>query len=126
MIPATLKTIFVDGDLDDSSLLFDVQHPYRDKDLLLTNQYDDADDDVHDQVGRPPAGHNHRSFFSLSCAPTRVVVFVDGAPLIRVRVRVALRNEAFNKCYPVKTSHCFRFSPRARGLHSLMRAIVSR
>ncbi len=51
MIPTTLKTIFVDGDLDDSSLLFDVQHPYRDKDLLLTNQFDDVEDDVHDQVG---------------------------------------------------------------------------
>ena len=50
MIPSTLKTIFIDGDLDDSSLLLDVQHPYRDKDLLLTNQYDDAEDDVHDQV----------------------------------------------------------------------------
>jgi hypothetical protein len=50
MIPSTLKTIFVDNDLDDSSLLLDVQHQYRDKDLLLTNQYDDAEDDVHDQV----------------------------------------------------------------------------
>ncbi|CAF1408576.1 unnamed protein product [Adineta ricciae] len=49
MIPSTLKTIFVDGDLDDSSLLFDVQHPYRDKDLLLTNQFDDIEDVVHDQ-----------------------------------------------------------------------------
>jgi hypothetical protein len=50
MIPSTLKTIFVDGDLDDSSLLLDVQHPYRDKDLLLTNQFDDVEDDVHDPV----------------------------------------------------------------------------
>ncbi|CAF1954461.1 unnamed protein product [Rotaria magnacalcarata] len=48
MIPSTLKTIFTDGDLDDSSFLLDVQHPYRDKDLLLTNQFDDAEDDVHD------------------------------------------------------------------------------
>ncbi|CAF3728431.1 unnamed protein product [Rotaria magnacalcarata] len=49
MIPSTLKTIFVDGDLDDSSILLDVQHPYRDKDLLLTNHFDDVDDDVRDQ-----------------------------------------------------------------------------
>ncbi|CAF2363970.1 unnamed protein product [Rotaria sp. Silwood2] len=49
MIPSTLKTIFIDGDLDDSSFLINVQHPYRDKDLLLTNQFDDAEDDVHDQ-----------------------------------------------------------------------------
>ncbi|CAF0799161.1 unnamed protein product [Rotaria sordida] len=49
MLPSTLKTIFVDGDLDDSSILLDVQHPYRDKDLLLTNHFDDADDDVRDQ-----------------------------------------------------------------------------
>lgn len=49
MIPTTLKTIFTDGDLDDSSLLLDVQHPYRDKDLL-TNQFDDVEDDAHDQV----------------------------------------------------------------------------
>jgi tripartite motif-containing protein 2/3 len=49
MLSSTLKTIFVDGDLDDSSLLLDVQHPYRDKDLLLTNQFDDVEDDVHDQ-----------------------------------------------------------------------------
>ena len=50
MIPSTLKTIFVDGDLDDSSVILDVQHPYRDKDLLLTNHFDDVEDDVHDQV----------------------------------------------------------------------------
>jgi len=50
MIPSTLKTIFVDGDLYDSSVLLDVQHSYRDKDLLLTNQFDDVEDDVHDQV----------------------------------------------------------------------------
>ncbi|CAF3621126.1 unnamed protein product, partial [Rotaria sordida] len=49
MIPTTLKTIFIDGDLDDSSFLIDVQHPYRDKDFLLTNQFDEAEDDVHDQ-----------------------------------------------------------------------------
>ena len=49
MIPSTLKNIFVDADLDDSSLLLDVQQPYRDKDLL-TNQYDDVEDDAHDQV----------------------------------------------------------------------------
>ncbi|CAF3437337.1 unnamed protein product [Rotaria sp. Silwood1] len=49
MIPSTLKTIFVDGDLEDSSILLDVQHPYRDKDLLLTNHFDDVDDDVRDQ-----------------------------------------------------------------------------
>ena len=53
MIPSTLKTIFVDGDLDDSSLLLDVQHPYRDKDLLLANQFDDVEDIVHDQVRQP-------------------------------------------------------------------------
>lgn len=52
MIPSTLKTIFVDGDLDDSSILLDAQHPYRDKDLLLTNHFDDVDDDVRDQVRR--------------------------------------------------------------------------
>ncbi len=51
MIPSTLKTIFVDGDLDDSSVVLDVQHPYREKDLLLTNHFDDVEDDVHDQVG---------------------------------------------------------------------------
>jgi hypothetical protein len=50
MIPSTLKTIFVDGELDDSSVLLDVQHPYRDKDLLLTNHFDDIEDDVHDRV----------------------------------------------------------------------------
>jgi hypothetical protein len=50
MIPSTLKTIFVDGDLDDSSFLLEVQHRYRDKDLLLTNHFDDVEDDVHDQV----------------------------------------------------------------------------
>ena len=50
MIPSTLKSIFVDGDLDDSSVMPDVQHHYRDKDLLLTNYYDDADDDIRDQV----------------------------------------------------------------------------
>lgn len=50
MIPSTLKTIFIDGDLDDPTLILDVQHPYREKDLLLTNQYDDIEDDVHDQV----------------------------------------------------------------------------
>ena len=50
MIPSTLKTIFVDGDLDDSSVMPDVQHHYRDKDLLLINYYDDADDDIRDQV----------------------------------------------------------------------------
>ncbi len=50
MIPSTLKTIFIDSDLDDSSVLLDVQHPYRDKDLLLTNHFDDVEDDVHDQV----------------------------------------------------------------------------
>jgi predicted HD phosphohydrolase len=49
MLSATLKTILIDGDLDDSSLLLDVQHPYRDKDLL-TNQFDDVEDDAHDQV----------------------------------------------------------------------------
>ncbi|CAF0730784.1 unnamed protein product [Adineta steineri] len=49
MIPSTLKTIFVDADLDDSSVMLDVQHPYRDKDLLLTNHYDDVEDDIHDQ-----------------------------------------------------------------------------
>ncbi|CAM2698442.1 unnamed protein product [Rotaria socialis] len=52
MIPSTLKTIFVDGDLDDSSILLDVQHPYRDKDLLLTNHFDDVDDDIRDQITR--------------------------------------------------------------------------
>jgi len=51
MIPSTLKTIFVDGDLDDSSVVLDVQHPYHEKDLLLTNHFDDVEDDVHDQVG---------------------------------------------------------------------------
>jgi hypothetical protein len=49
MIPSALKTILIDSDLDDSALLLDVQHPYRDKDLL-TNQFDDAEDDVNDQV----------------------------------------------------------------------------
>ena len=49
MISTTLKSILIDGDLDDSSLLLDVQHPYRDKDLL-TNQFDDVEDDTHDQV----------------------------------------------------------------------------
>ena len=49
MIPSTLKTIFVDADLDDSSLLLDAQQSYRDKDLL-TNQFDDVEDDAHDQV----------------------------------------------------------------------------
>ena len=52
MIPSTLKTIFIDGELADSSVLLDVQHPYREKDLLLTNHFDDVDDDVHDQVKR--------------------------------------------------------------------------
>ena len=51
MIPSTWKTIFTDGDIDDSSLLIDVQHPHRDKDLL-TNQFDDVEDDVNDQVGK--------------------------------------------------------------------------
>lgn len=50
MIPSTLKTIFVDGELDDACVMSDVQQHYRDKDLLLTNYYDDADDDVRDQV----------------------------------------------------------------------------
>ena len=50
MIPSTLKTIFIDGEPDDSSILLDSQHPYRDKDLLLANHFDDAEDDVHDQV----------------------------------------------------------------------------
>ena len=50
MIPSTLKTIFVDGDLDDPSVLLDVHHPYPDKDLLLTNHFDDVEDDAHDQV----------------------------------------------------------------------------
>ena len=50
MIPSTLKTIFLDGDVDESSILIDVQQSYRDKDLL-TNQFDDIEDDVHDQVG---------------------------------------------------------------------------
>lgn len=50
MIPSTLKSIFIDNELDDSSVLLDAQHPYRDKDLLLTNQFDDVEDDVHDQV----------------------------------------------------------------------------
>ncbi len=50
MISSTLKNIFIDGELDDSSVLLDVQHPYREKDLLLTNHFDDAEDDVHDQV----------------------------------------------------------------------------
>ena len=50
MIPSTLKTIFIDNELDDSSVLLDVQHHYRDKDLLLTNHFDDIEDDVHDQV----------------------------------------------------------------------------
>ena len=50
MIPSTLKTIFVDGDFDDSSILLDVQHPYRDKDLLLANHFDDVEGDINDQV----------------------------------------------------------------------------
>ena len=49
MISTTLKTILIDGDLDDSSLLLDVHHPYRDKDLL-TNHFDDMEDDSRDQV----------------------------------------------------------------------------
>ena len=67
MIPSTLKTIFVDGDLDDSSLLLDVQHPYRDKDLLLANQFDDVDDIVHDQVRQPAKMNNSpmSGFYSL-------------------------------------------------------------
>jgi hypothetical protein len=50
MLPSTLKTIFIDGEPDDSSVLLDVQHQYRDKDLLLTNHFDDIEDNVHDQV----------------------------------------------------------------------------
>lgn len=50
MITSTLKSIFIDSELDDSSVLLDAQHPYRDKDLLLTNQFDDVEDDAHDQV----------------------------------------------------------------------------
>lgn len=49
MIPSTIKTIFVEGDLDDSSLLLDVQQSYHDKDLL-TNHYDDNEDDLHEHV----------------------------------------------------------------------------
>lgn len=49
MIPSTFKTIFVDGDLDESPFLLDVQQSYRDKDLL-TNHYDDIEDDLHEQV----------------------------------------------------------------------------
>ena len=52
MISSTLKSIFIDHELDDSSVLLDAQHPYRDKDLLLTNHFDDVEDDVHDQVRR--------------------------------------------------------------------------
>jgi len=48
MIPSTFKTIFVDGDLDESPFLLDVQQSYRDKDLL-TNHYDDIEDDLHEQ-----------------------------------------------------------------------------
>ena len=50
MIPSTLKTIFIGSDLDDSSFLLDVQHPCRDKDLLLTNQFDDFESNTHDRV----------------------------------------------------------------------------
>lgn len=49
MIPTTWRSIFSDGDHDDSSLLLDVQHNHRDKDPL-TNQYDDVEDDTNDQV----------------------------------------------------------------------------
>lgn len=49
MISTTLKTILIDGDLDDSSLLLDVHQSYRDKDLL-TNHFDDMEDDSRDQV----------------------------------------------------------------------------
>jgi len=48
MISTTLKTILIDGDLDDSSLLLDVHQSYRDKDLL-TNHFDDMEDDSRDQ-----------------------------------------------------------------------------
>lgn len=49
MISSTLKTILIDGDFDDSSLLLDVHQTHRDKDLL-TNHFDDVEDDSHDPV----------------------------------------------------------------------------
>jgi hypothetical protein len=66
MIPSTLKTIFIDSELDDSSVLLDAQHPYREKDLLLTNHFDDVEDDVHDQVSEKKIYlHEFSSFLSM-------------------------------------------------------------
>lgn len=87
MIPSTLKSIFIDNELDDSSVLLDGHHPYRDKDLLLTNQFDDVEDDVHDQVRR------NKSFSALSI---RILIVMRRQMLCEIFSAKFLRKKTFN------------------------------